>query len=41
MGVGAWGQATWEYSAEGHFLTAAVAGAVGYAMHAVTARSRR
>lgn len=38
LGVGAWGQATWEFSAEGHYYTAAMAGAVGFAAHAVASR---
>ena len=41
IGVASVGQAVWQYSDEGHFFTAAFAGAVGYATHAVTMRFRR
>ena len=42
VGVAGWfGQATFVHSAEGHYYTAAVAGALGYATHAATALLRR
>ncbi len=41
LGVAGLGTAAWQYSAEGHYYTALLAGAVGYATHAVTTRLRR
>lgn len=41
LGAASFGQWFWQYSAEGHLLTGALAGAVGYATHAVTASLRR
>lgn len=40
-GVADVASSAWQYSAEGHYITAAVAGAIGYATHAVVARLRR
>jgi hypothetical protein len=40
-GVAEMAGAAWQYSAEGHYITAAVAGAIGYATHALAARMRR
>jgi len=41
LAVAAVAQPAWQYSGEGHFITATVAGAVGYATHAVSTRLRR